>query len=95
MIQNVNITQSIVSIFIEFDLLLVITVYLENAIEVNNVSAIWDEKSSRKTLNQIDLKIKPGQLCAIIGPVGGGKVCHNPHFRNPTFKRVIILMIDN
>lgn len=41
---------------------------------MNNVSATWDENSSRKTLNQIDLKIKPGQLCAIIGPVGGGKV---------------------
>lgn len=46
----------------------------ENSVEVNNVSAMWDEKSNRKTLSQIDLKIKPGQLCAIIGPVGGGKV---------------------
>lgn len=35
--------------------------------------ASWDESSSRKTLQNINLKIRPGQLYAIIGPVGAGK----------------------
>lgn len=38
------------------------------------MSASWDEYASRKTLERINLKIKPGQLYAIIGPVGAGKV---------------------
>lgn len=49
---------------------------LVNAVEINNVTAVWDEASTstQKTLNGIDLKVKPGQLCAVIGPVGAGKV---------------------
>lgn len=45
----------------------------EIAVEMNEVSASWDD-SNLETLCQIDIKIKSGQLCAIVGPVGGGKV---------------------
>lgn len=41
---------------------------------MNNVTAAWDEESTQKTLHGVDLKVKPGQLCAVIGPVGAGKV---------------------
>lgn len=47
---------------------------LENAVEMNNVTATWNNDQQKKTLNGINLKIKQGQLCAIIGPVGAGKV---------------------
>lgn len=46
----------------------------ENAVEINDVNASWDEASNRKTLQQINLKIRQGHLCALIGPVGAGKV---------------------
>lgn len=46
----------------------------ENAVEMNNVTATWDTRQQKKTLNGINLKIKQGELCAIIGPVGAGKV---------------------
>lgn len=45
-----------------------------NAIELNKVCASWERNSNNETLNQIDLKIKTGEVCAVIGPVGGGKV---------------------
>lgn len=47
---------------------------VDNAVEINNVSASWEEDSTRQTLQQINLKIRSGQLCALIGPVGAGKV---------------------
>lgn len=47
---------------------------IENIVEINDISASWDENSGRKTLERINLKIKPGQLYAFIGPVGAGKV---------------------
>lgn len=45
-----------------------------NAIELSKVSARWDRNSNLETLSEIDLKIKTGEICAVIGPVGGGKV---------------------
>lgn len=41
---------------------------------MNNVTATWDNDQNKKTLNGINLKVKQGTLCAIIGPVGAGKV---------------------
>lgn len=41
--------------------------------ELTKITAAWDE-AQRKTLDQIDLNVKAGTLCAIIGPVGAGKV---------------------
>lgn len=46
----------------------------ENIVEISDVSASWDENSNDSTLQEINLNIKPGQLCAVIGPVGAGKV---------------------
>lgn len=38
------------------------------------MGASWDEEANnRKTLQEIVLNVKQGQLCAIIGPVGAGK----------------------
>lgn len=54
-----------------------IFLYIENAIDIKNVTASWEEHAAKKTLNEINLSIKPGQLCAVIGPVGSGKVSGN------------------
>ena len=47
---------------------------IDNAVEINDVSASWEEDASRQTLQQVNLNIGSGQLCALIGPVGAGKV---------------------
>lgn len=44
-----------------------------NVVELNGVRAAWDDTAKQSTLDGIDLQVKPGQLCAIIGPVGAGK----------------------
>lgn len=46
----------------------------ESAIELNQVSARWRNDSDIETLSRINLKIKAGQFCAVVGPVGSGKV---------------------
>ncbi|XP_022909501.2 probable multidrug resistance-associated protein lethal(2)03659 [Onthophagus taurus] len=43
----------------------------DKGIEVNKVSANWTEEHN--TLKDLNINIKPGSLCAIIGPVGSGK----------------------
>lgn len=43
-------------------------------IDVLNVTAKWSEYQNNNTLENVNLTIKPGQLVAIIGPVGAGKV---------------------
>lgn len=45
-----------------------------NTIEISEASASWEEDVKRLTLDRITLKMKIGQLYAIIGPVGAGKV---------------------
>lgn len=43
-------------------------------IQLQNINATWGGQSTtQQTLCDINLNIKPGQLCAIIGPVGSGK----------------------
>lgn len=42
------------------------------AIELANLSATW-ESEKVKTLEDVSFSVKPGQLCAVIGPVGSGK----------------------
>ena len=41
---------------------------------MKNFSAKWKEDYEENTLTDINLKVKPGQLVAIIGPVACGKV---------------------
>ncbi|CAG2173065.1 unnamed protein product, partial [Oppiella nova] len=40
---------------------------------VNNISAKWSEGSPYATIQNISFNIKPGDLLAVIGPVGSGK----------------------
>ncbi|XP_001843089.2 probable multidrug resistance-associated protein lethal(2)03659 [Culex quinquefasciatus] len=44
----------------------------ETAVELINVSASWDQEKD-KTLKDVTLKAKSGQLLAVVGPVGAGK----------------------
>ncbi|XP_017474879.1 PREDICTED: probable multidrug resistance-associated protein lethal(2)03659 [Rhagoletis zephyria] len=42
-------------------------------IEIHKLKARWDHSLTEYTLNNIDLKVKPRTLVAVIGPVGSGK----------------------
>lgn len=44
------------------------------AVVVSNVTAKWTDKQTDNSLENINLTIRSGQLVAIIGPVGVGKV---------------------
>lgn len=46
----------------------------ENVVELIEVTANWRNDSCTETLGQINLKISSGKICAVIGPVGSGKV---------------------
>jgi ATP-binding cassette subfamily C (CFTR/MRP) protein 4 len=41
---------------------------------IRNGSAKWIPNSITDTLTHIRICVKPGKLCAVIGPVGSGKV---------------------
>lgn len=41
---------------------------------VTNASAKWIQNQLENSLNNINLTVRHGQLVAIIGPVGAGKV---------------------
>lgn len=43
-----------------------------DAIDIINLSATWEDYK-KKTLDFLNIKVKRGSLCAIIGPVGSGK----------------------
>lgn len=51
----------------------------EGGIVMNGASAKWDPELSEDTLSDITLKIAPGSLVAVVGPVGAGKVIHIYH----------------
>lgn len=41
---------------------------------VNNITAKWNNDLIRPTLSNINVRLKPGDLLAVIGSVGSGKV---------------------
>lgn len=45
----------------------------EPGVIVNNIKARWDTKNPEYTLQDVNLRVQPGTLVAIIGPVGSGK----------------------
>lgn len=42
-------------------------------VQLVNVTASWTQHSIVPTLMNIDVKIKPGMLCCVVGHVGAGK----------------------
>ncbi|KAM8705385.1 hypothetical protein ACLKA7_009792 [Drosophila subpalustris] len=45
----------------------------ESSVNISKMKAKWDSKANEYTLDNINLKFKPRQLVAVIGPVGSGK----------------------
>lgn len=54
----------------------------DRGIVISNVTAKWDNGQRSNTLEAINLTVEPGQLVALIGPVGAGKVCVRIIFRD-------------
>ena len=46
----------------------------EDTVALENVTGKWKKDENEDTLTNINLNLKSGQLVAIIGPVGSGKV---------------------
>lgn len=42
-------------------------------VQLENVTAKWDPTHTEKTLNNVSLRVQPGTLVAVVGPVGAGK----------------------
>lgn len=47
---------------------------VEPSLVVNNIIAKWSSDMINPTLKNITARLKPGELLAVIGPVGSGKV---------------------
>ena len=44
-------------------------------LSIKNITANWTKEQNRATLKNISVDVCPGELLAVIGPVGSGKVC--------------------
>lgn len=44
------------------------------SLNVTNATAKWEVTQANNTLNNVTLTVKSGQLVAVVGPVGAGKV---------------------
>lgn len=44
------------------------------SIVISNVTAKWAHDQNSNTLEKINLTVRPGQLLAVVGSVGAGKV---------------------
>lgn len=47
--------------------------YIEHCISIENGSAKWLDYETEDTLQNINIKVRPGELIAIVGQVGAGK----------------------
>lgn len=47
--------------------------YIEHRISIENGSAKWLEYEREDTLQSINIKVRPGELIAVVGQVGAGK----------------------
>nr|XP_020747155.1 multidrug resistance-associated protein 4-like [Odocoileus virginianus texanus] len=45
----------------------------ERIVDVQDFTAFWDEESETPTLQELSFTVRPGELLAVIGPVGAGK----------------------
>ncbi|KAB0340652.1 hypothetical protein FD754_022951, partial [Muntiacus muntjak] len=45
----------------------------ERTVDVQNFTAFWDEESETPTLQGLSFTVRPGELLAVVGPVGAGK----------------------
>ena len=46
-----------------------------DTVTLEKVTGKWNKDEKEDTLSNINMNMKSGQLIAIIGPVGSGKVC--------------------
>ena len=61
----------------------------EYALRMTNVYAKWSENSGDDSLSNLNVSVKKGQLLAIIGPVGAGKVSHTPFAIFTEYREVV------
>lgn len=47
---------------------------VESSIHIKQISAKWEKESKIPTFKNISLDLKAGDLLAVIGPIGSGKV---------------------
>ncbi|KAB0372885.1 hypothetical protein FD755_015638 [Muntiacus reevesi] len=45
----------------------------ERTVDVQDFTAFWDEESETPTLRSLSFTVRPGELLAVVGPVGAGK----------------------
>lgn len=74
--RNLNNCGKLKIILYLFDCLIYKNVFLEieNALELTQVSAVWDPTFPQHTLKNVTFNVKAGTLCAVVGSVGAGKV---------------------
>ncbi|KAJ4427649.1 hypothetical protein ANN_25297 [Periplaneta americana] len=64
-------------------------------ITIFNGSAKWTPHSISDTLNNINISVKPGKLCAVIGPVGSGKVQYGLISTRAVYRSTDVYLLDD